>query len=672
MFWMRAVWRHRSHGALHFRQWRRLKQHLEPSRTAVHAYALPAASQVEENTRCIRVRDVLILCSGDHSTAVDVAISNPPAFISSQLVKVTDNPQYNTEAHMSHTYEHFFAKDRQGDIAPVGISLGYPVPGPQNTGADDVARHAFFASPAQWEQLRQQVFDFIVIGTGPTGVAFIEQALKNNPKTRILVLERGGFVLPVHYQMLPVSFQNVTGSPPTTYPWTRTAQMATTGLQMFQAGYIPIVGGRSTYWSAWCPSPSPNLMRDWPDELVKVTLKPNFWERARAFLNVTTMDRIDDGVYGNLQAQLGNRLRDNFRRFVPSAENAYPAPIAVASPDWQTVKFYKFSTVGGLLALHNAQQALAAKGQGSALPIVDHCIVERLIHDNAGTVTALATSRGDLAVSSAKVVLAMGTIPPATLLMNSLGEKLPNAGQRYTGHFMSHVTARVPRTAFRNLSSLELGALYLDGKDAQGLQYHVQVSAFASRDPARDEGTIAHEAPDAAAVASMQQLQGSEDHVVFVCATLGEVDEKNPNNWIRLNQGGDSTCNITLQLGLGETDQALWDTLDEATYQTIDAMVASEAKMPLVEYWVDGSDGVGRWQTSRPLRQQTRLNIIVHEASPLWMGLDPATSVVGLDYRPHGMSNVYVTGASIFPTSGSWNPTLTMCGFAQDLADRLS
>lgn len=567
---------------------------------------------------------------------------------------------------MTFNYKRFFAgpKDK-----PSGTAFGYPVPGPQGASADQIAGHAFFASPADWQTTANAAYDFIVIGSGPTAVAFVDQAYKNNPHAAILMLERGGFWLPVHYQMLPVAFQAATGSPPTTYPWSRTSEMATTGMKFFQAGYIPVVGGRSTYWSAWCPSPGPELMRDWPQELIDVTLQPGFWDRAKAFLHVKSMDQIQDGVYGKLQQQIDTNLRENFRRTVPSSEHAYPAPIAVGNPDWQGVKFYKYSTVGTLLEIQQRQLALSKQRKGAALTIVDQCAVSRLLHDDRGSVIAIETGRGDVAVGDARIILAMGTIPPATLLMNSFGDRLPNAGQRYTGHFMSHVTARVPRSAFHDLSPLEIGAVYLDGKDPAGFQYHVQASAFAAANPDLDAGTIAHEAPDAAAVASPQQLADSQDHVVFVCATLGEVNEKNAANWIRRNGGADATTNISLQLMPGPEDMALWDVLDEATYQTIAAIVGEQASGQ-IEYWSDAPEG-GGWGQSPAPRKQIRLNIIVHEASPLWMGKDPATSVVGLDYRPHGVNNVYVTGASLFPTSGSWNPTLTMCGLAQDLADRL-
>lgn len=570
---------------------------------------------------------------------------------------------------MTANYKTFFKGTR--NKTPAGTSQGYPIPGPQSPTSEDISGQAFFASPCDWEQILSETYDFIVIGTGPTGVAFIEQTLKNRPQAKILILERGCFWLPVHYQMLPTAFQGTTGSPPTTYPWSRTTEMATTGMEIFQAGYIPVLGGRSTYWSAWCPSPTPDLMRDWPQELIEVTQTPDFWDRAKTFLRVTTTDKINDGVYGKLQQQLDINLRENFRKFVPTAENAYPAPIAVDNPDWKTVKFYKYSTVGTLLDLHQKQNALAKEGKGPALTIADRCIVERLLHDENGTVIGIETSRGTLAVGAANIVLAMGTIPPTTLLMNSFHDKLPNAGKRYTGHFMSHVTARVRRSAFQDLAPLEIGATYLDGKDAAGYQYHVQTSAFAVSNPAADMGTLAREYPDAAAAPSMQQLIGSEDYVVFVCATLGEVSEKNPNNWIRRNSERNPATNISLQLMPGEEDKRLWKVLDEATFQAIQAMVTN-GSTPEIEYWIDSDDGGGSWESARPGDHQIRLNIVVHEASPLWMGTDPRTSVVGTDYRPHGVKNVYVTGAALFPTSGSWNPTLTMCGLAQNLADRIA
>ena len=449
--------------------------------------------------------------------------------------------------------------------------------------------------------------------------------------------------------------------------------MATKGHQFFQAGYMPIVGGRSSYWSAWCPAPDRELMRDWPDELIKVTEQPGFWDDAKKFLRVKSMNKVQNGVYGNLQSQLDANAQANFKHCVPSAQNAYPAPIAVDDPEWKSVKFFKYSTTGTLFNLYEQRKAMSAHEEGPPLTMVDHCTLTKMLHDDQGSVIALQTSRGDIGVGNAKVILAMGAFSPATLLMNSFGDLLPNAGKRYTGHFMSHVTARVKRSAFKELNSLEIAAQYLDGTSENGLQYHVQTSAFATCDYVADSGTISREAPDAAAIATAEQFEESKDHVVFVCATLGEVDEDNPNNWIRLNQTEDQTSNISLQLTLGERDRELWDTLDKATYENLQAITnhgdGSEVEL---EYWVEGADGKGAWHTERPPQEQIRLNIIVHEASQLWIGKNPEDSVVGLDYRPHGVSNVYVTGGALFPTSGSWNPTLTMCGLAQDLARKLT
>lgn len=54
------------------------------------------------------------------------------------------------------------------------------------------------------------------------------------------------------------------------------------------------------------------------------------------------------------------------------------------------------------------------------------------------------------------------------------------------------------------------------------------------------------------------------------------------------------------------------------------------------------------------------------------MGVDPKTSVCDSDGRVHGALNLYLAGASVFPTSGTANPTLTLAALALRLADHLA
>jgi choline dehydrogenase-like flavoprotein len=53
------------------------------------------------------------------------------------------------------------------------------------------------------------------------------------------------------------------------------------------------------------------------------------------------------------------------------------------------------------------------------------------------------------------------------------------------------------------------------------------------------------------------------------------------------------------------------------------------------------------------------------------MHVDPRMGVVDADGRVHGMENLYVTGASVFPTAGFANPTLTIVALALRLAEHL-
>lgn len=125
-----------------------------------------------------------------------------------------------------------------------------------------------------------------------------------------------------------------------------------------------------------------------------------------------------------------------------------------------------------------------------------------------------------LPLGDAKLVLAMGALPPTTLIHNSFPEMAarlpdelgdaaavpcadthPRAGERFSGHFITSVVARIPRKNFKNsatgepikLADLEVGAFYVAGtalgadrKPDFGKQYHIQLTALTDQDPTRN------------------------------------------------------------------------------------------------------------------------------------------------------------------------------------------
>jgi choline dehydrogenase-like flavoprotein len=60
-----------------------------------------------------------------------------------------------------------------------------------------------------------------------------------------------------------------------------------------------------------------------------------------------------------------------------------------------------------------------------------------------------------------------------------------------------------------------------------------------------------------------------------------------------------------------------------------------------------------------------------HHIGTTRMTDDPRQGVVDRNCRVHGVDNLYVAGASVFPTCGHANPTLTIVALALRLADHL-
>lgn len=300
------------------------------------------------------------------------------------------------------------------------------------------------------------------------------------------------------------------------------------------------------------------------------------------------------------------------------------------------------------------------------------------------------------------MILAVGCMPAATLLLNSFDfgtanvfgqalthpdsapepkdrsakkaqNPLPQPGSTFGAHTISSIVARIPKKVFpvnwpkktKDKPDISLGAYYLAGYAEQGEkigQFHVQISMLQDPDPTSNSGTAHKYMPDVVASASPEQLKESHNHVIFVLAILGETEIGDPNGLKKNRQTNDLTSNVTLKWAISEMDKVTWTAMEQISIQLIKGLAGKETP----EFWDDKEK---KWSTKLPT--DCRVDGMVHESSVLPITSDP-NSIVDTSFRPRGVHNVYVTGSSLWPTAASWNPTMTMCAFAQTLGDNLS
>lgn len=319
------------------------------------------------------------------------------------------------------------------------------------------------------------------------------------------------------------------------------------------------------------------------------------------------------------------------------------------------------------------------------LKIMTGCLVKKIEH-KCGRAVALETNNGNFNLGNAKLILAMGTLPPTTLMLNSFSsssfKQLTGIGTRLTAHFRSSVVARVPvldnvdtTNMYCNLiqkipGNVQMAAVHIAGVNPESKhQFHIQLSAIIDKTPVEKTYDTMRHLPDLVAAPTLEQLSTSKakPHIVFVCASLGQLDHANKDNWYRLNDHEDITSNATLQVVANDIDNQLWDTMDDSTFAVLEKLDPRDNPRQL-EYWHPDSRS---WKKERPPRAQIRESGLVHGASTMWIG-DDESSPVGLDYQFRGVDNVYLTGGALWPTGASWNPTCVMTALAMDLADKLN
>ena len=391
---------------------------------------------------------------------------------------------------------------------------------------------------------------------------------------------------------------------------------------------------------------------------------------------------------------LKNDLRNKLKLEAPLAVQARPGHAGF-------FPLNKFSATPLLIkAARTAQSESGGDDVRKRLMVVPRCHVSRLsvVADGAGSrrVDGIITERGTIPLApDCEVIIALGTIESTRLALLSFGED-GKIGTNLIAHLRSNCTFRVPRTAFAaldpSLRALQSSALFMKGKHpfkkpdgtADGFgHFHFQITATgldASNKNA--EAELFQKIPDIDSVEG--HLNANDTHIVITIRAIGEMEPDNPNSNVTRDldpaQVDFGERKAFVNLTPSPRDMELWEAMDTAS----DKLAAAFAGGHKIDILTGNGNSVlatgvdaSQYPTIVPHQinganngnRRDGLGTTHHEAGSLRMGTDPATSVTNVDCRFHNISNAYVAGPAVFPTTGSPNPMLTGIALARRLGD---
>ncbi len=307
--------------------------------------------------------------------------------------------------------------------------------------------------------------------------------------------------------------------------------------------------------------------------------------------------------------------------------------------------------------------------------VVDRAPVRRLLHDDAGRITAVeyATPDGDEYRQAARaVVVAAGGVATPRLLLCSRTPQYPDGlangsglvGRRFTDHVGFLVVGRLGEPTRQNHVGFPTTGTHQFYDDPG--ERAADVTADLSSDlPGRaDRGAIQVEfsnyagpSPVEVALASdawgddllTEVREGYGDYLAV--RGLVEVSPRSGNRVTldpdRTDDRGDPLPRVTFDPGPRArrgvaTANRIGQTILETMGAEVEFAIAPEDAGPAA-----------------------------HHTGTTPMGRDPATSVVGPDLRTHDHPNLWLVGSGPFPTAGGVNPTLTIAALSLRAAERL-
>ena len=491
--------------------------------------------------------------------------------------------------------------------------------------------------------------DICIIGAGPAGLTIARELIGLN--ATVLVLESGGFRAESQVQRLNEGA--VVGDPYAGLRRTRHRQ----------------VGGTANSWNT--------RVVDEPGAKY-VPLDPvDFEERSHVPHTGWPFDRKHlESFYRHAQVVCG------LGPFVYDGADWATAtgPSVLPFGNQLTTRVYQFGS-----AQPFTQTYVREVSQASNMRLCHHATVTRLVTSGAGrrVVEAEGTSLsgGRFRVRASIFVLAAGAIENARLLLLSgetgshgLGNQHDWVGRCFMEHPRDNALTLIPRSpdlfreaAFYDLHEAGDGTM-IGGRLAvpeeavrTGQMPNVSITLLPRW---RRRGLVGTVSSHLRTLLVEGRWRRSEGRYGWSDVRTGyqEIDgfhlllnieqRPNPENRVVLAQARDALGTPSAEVH--------WRWRDEEQAEL-------ERLRKVLGEWVEAS-GLGRVETEAGTRPDPNAH---HHAGTTRIHVDPRLGVADADARLHGTENLYLTGASVFPTAGFANPTLTIVAIALRLADHL-
>ncbi|MFL5562650.1 MAG: GMC oxidoreductase [Gemmatimonadaceae bacterium] len=491
--------------------------------------------------------------------------------------------------------------------------------------------------------------DLCIVGAGAAGISMALEWI--GAPQRVILLEGGGFDYEPRMQEL--------------------YRGESVGLPYFplDAARLHYFGGTTGHWAGFCSTLDPMdfEVRDW--------VPHSGWPIERALL---------DPYYTRAHKVLG---LGPYEYDAAAWQHRDPALVPFAlDPKVAWTKMWQFSAPARLGTLYRDPIVAAPN-----VHLFTHAnVVEIEANESTGAVESLRvrTFEGkELRVRAARYVLACSTIQNARLLLASNRQAtagLGNAQDLVGRYFMEHL--EMPsgnlatlgnRSVNAKMYSFEFGRTKARGELAlaPGVQRERQIlNATVSLEPAPleapAESTFQWATPDV--VAKMRgpavadtappgrEVAGGAVPHTFHLLTRQE-QAPNPASRVMLAAERDALGMPRVRLDWRLTE------LDRRSFRAFYEVLGREM----------GRAGIGRmqmrdWvQESADAAWPASLGGGWHHMGTTRMHADPRQGVVDADCRVHGVGNLYVAGAAVFPTAGCANPTLTLVALTLRLSDHL-